>query len=91
MRDKRFGKIEFSCMEKKAIRSYRDLEIWKTGIRLSVEIYSHTPDFQQNEQYGITSQIRLAAASIPSNISESYGRERGKTTVIYKNFTRISL
>lgn len=58
-----------------AIQSYRDLIVWKKSIRLAVEIYKLTENFPSSEKYGLVSQMRRAAVSIPSNIAE--GRYRG--------------
>ena len=78
-------------MEKKLIKSYQDLEIWKKGILLSMEIYSVTSSFPNNEQYGLTSQIRRASTSIPANIAEGYGRESGKNYIQFLKISRGSL
>ena len=57
------------------ITSYSDLFVWQKSMNLVVEIYKLTESFPKNEQYGIISQMRRAAVSIPSNIAE--GRKRG--------------
>ncbi|MEW6296063.1 MAG: four helix bundle protein, partial [Candidatus Diapherotrites archaeon] len=51
-----------------AIRSYRDLMAWKKAVALVTEIYRLTSDFPKEEMFGLTSQVRRAAVSIPSNI-----------------------
>ena len=56
------------------IKSFRDLEIWKRGIDLVKSIYEITKSFPNSECYGLTSQIRRAAVSIPSNIAEGHTR-----------------
>ena len=56
------------------IISFRDLEIWKRGIDLVKSIYEITKSFPNSECYGLTSQIRRAAVSIPSNIAEGHIR-----------------
>ncbi|MGA8807656.1 MAG: four helix bundle protein [Thermoanaerobaculia bacterium] len=53
---------------------YRRLEVWKEAMRLAVETYRVTQTFPRHELYGITSQIRRAAVSVPSNIAEGRGR-----------------
>lgn len=57
---------------------FRKLEIWKDGIELSKIIYELTRNFPKEEIYGLTSQMRRAAISIPSNIAEGAGRDTDK-------------
>jgi four helix bundle protein len=54
--------------------SFRDLTVWQKSMQLTVAIYQLTQDFPREEIYGLTSQIRRAAVSLPSNIAEGYGR-----------------
>ena len=56
--------------------SYKDLIVWQKGLKLSLLVYNATKDFPKDEIYGITSQIRRCAVSIPSNIAEGYSRRR---------------
>lgn len=56
--------------------SYKDLDVWKKSLQLTVLLYKLTKSFPKEEVYGLTSQIRRASVSIPSNISE--GSKRGK-------------
>ena len=53
---------------------YRDLLVWQKAIALVTDIYRLTQGFPREELYGLTSQIRRAAVSIPSNIAEGQGR-----------------
>ncbi len=55
-------------------RSYRDLIVWQKAKALALQIYQATEQFPRNEIYGLTSQIRRAAVSVPSNIAEGQGR-----------------
>jgi four helix bundle protein len=55
-------------------RSYRDLVVWQKSMQLVTDIYRITKAFPKEEIYGLTSQIRRAAVSIPSNIAEGQGR-----------------
>ena len=55
-------------------RSYRDLIVWQKARVLVKEIYLATQSFPPEERYGLTSQIRRAAVSIPCNIAEGQGR-----------------
>ena len=56
------------------LKSYQDLLVWQKGIELVVLAYRATAAFPRSETYGLTSQIRRAATSIPANIAEGYGR-----------------
>ncbi|MEH2417206.1 four helix bundle protein [Nostoc sp.] len=57
------------------IRSYQDLKVWQEGMNSAEACYQLTIAFPKEELYGMTSQIRRAAASVPANIAEGYGRE----------------
>ena len=56
-------------------KSYKDLIVWKKAIELVLAIYKLTKRFPKTEQYGLISQLRRAAVSIPSNIAEGYARQ----------------
>jgi four helix bundle protein len=56
------------------IKSHRDLIAWQKGMELVVLIYQATATFPKHELYGLVSQLRRAAASIPANIAEGQGR-----------------
>ena len=56
------------------VRSYRDLIGWQKSMALVTNVYRSTCNFPKDEMYGLTSQIRRAAFSIPSNIAEGQGR-----------------
>ena len=56
------------------VRSYRDLIAWQKSIDLVAEIYSCTQTFPRTETYGLVSQLRRAAVSVPSNIAEGHAR-----------------
>jgi four helix bundle protein len=53
-----------------AVKNYRDLIAWQKGIELVEQIYAITKLFPKDEMFGLTSQIRRAVVSIPSNIAE---------------------
>ena len=57
-----------------AVQSYQELEVWKVAMDLATECYRVTKAFPKEELYGLTSQIRRAAISVPSNIAEGHGR-----------------
>jgi four helix bundle protein len=56
------------------IQSFRDLQIWQKSMQLAVAVYRLTKDFPREEIYGLTSQLRRSAVSVPSNIAEGQGR-----------------
>ncbi|MAQ75832.1 MAG: four helix bundle protein [Aquimarina sp.] len=68
--------------------TFRDLKIWQKSMQLVTSVYLETKDFPKEEIYGLTSQIRRAAISIPSNISEGFGR-KGKND--YLKFLNIAM
>lgn len=57
------------------MKDYRTLKVWEKSHALVLKVYKATVDFPKSEQYGLTSQIRRAGASIPANIAEGCGRE----------------
>ncbi len=57
------------------IKSFRDLIVWQKAMDLVEAIYRLTKPFPKEEMYGLTSQIRRAAISVPSNIAEGQGRD----------------
>ncbi len=62
----------------RAVRSYRDLAVWQLGMQLSEDVYRLTASFPTDEKFGLTSQLRRAAASIPANIAEGHARSSTK-------------
>ena len=69
------------------LKSYKELIVWQKSITLVKEIFLLTELFPKSEMYGIVSQIRRAAVSIPSNIAEGYGRRSSKE---YAHFYSIA-
>jgi four helix bundle protein len=69
------------------LKNYRELKVWQKSYKLCLDLYRITKKFPKGEIYGLTSQIRRAAVSIPSNIAEGYGR---KTTADYLRFLYIA-
>ena len=70
------------------IRSYEDLDAWQQGIHLSLRLYEVATLLPKWEQYEMSSQIRRAAVSIPSNVAEGHARRKPKP---YLNHVHISL
>lgn len=72
---------------KAGINSYRDLLVWQQAMDLAAAAYTVTKAWPKEELYGLTSQVRRAASSVPANIAEGFGREnRGS----YQQFLRIA-
>jgi four helix bundle protein len=74
-----------------AIQSYKDLMIWQKGIQIVVLTYKLAKSFPQEELYALTSQIKRASVSIPSNIAEGYGRNTEKSFSHFIDISRGSL
>jgi four helix bundle protein len=60
---------------------HKDLEVWKRAIDLVTQVYSVSKHYPRDEQFGLASQIRRAAVSIPSNIAEGAARNSSKEFV----------
>jgi four helix bundle protein len=73
------------------LQSYRDLEVWQKSMDLVEEIYRLTRGFPKEEQFGLTSQIRRAAVSVPANIAEGYGRKHRKEYLNHLSMANGSL
>ncbi|MAU71733.1 MAG: four helix bundle protein [Pseudozobellia sp.] len=67
--------------------NYKDLIVWQKSMDLVEKVYQLTSTFPQEEKFGLTSQIRRCAVSIPSNIAEGAGRKSKK---LFRNFLEIS-
>ncbi|MFC1496975.1 four helix bundle protein [Verrucomicrobiota bacterium] len=76
-------------MERKEtkIRNFRDLDVWQKGMQIVIEIYRITKEFPKDELYGLISQMRRAAISVPSNIAEGFGRFHNKE---YRQFLYVA-
>ena len=70
------------------VRSYRDLEVWQLSMKLARLCYDKTTRFPARETYGLASQIRRAAVSVPSNIAEGHSR---RTRQAFLNHLSIAL
>lgn len=66
---------------------YRDLDVWKRGMAIAKLVYQLTKSYPREEQFGLTSQMRRAAVSIPSNLAEGWGRSTSKE---FRQFIRIA-
>jgi len=56
------------------LKNFKDLLVWQKAYQLCLDLYKVTKKFPAEEKFGLTSQIRRASVSIPSNIAEGYGR-----------------
>ena len=70
------------------MQNYKKLDVWVKSYRLSLEIYEVTKQFPEDEKFGLTSQLRRAAVSIPINISEGAGRATNKD---FAHFIQIAI
>ena len=68
-------------------KSFKDLIVWQKSYKLVLEIYKITKIFPKDEVYGLSQQMRRSAVSIPSNISEGYGRQYQKE---YRQFLSMA-
>ena len=69
------------------INSFKDLLVWQKGMEIVKLVYAISSNFPKEEMFGLTSQIRRAATSIPLNIAEGYGRS---SRLSYRSFIRIA-
>ena len=68
--------------------NHKDMKVWKLSMQLVEEVYRISSDFPKQEMYGLTSQVRRAVVSVPSNLSEGAARNGKKE---FCNFLGISL
>jgi four helix bundle protein len=70
---------------------YRSLDVWQNARKLAVLVYQFTAMFPSSERFGLVSQIRRAAVSIPSNIAEAHGRDSDAERVQFLRVARGSV
>ena len=75
----------------RSVRRHQDLKVWQMSIRLVKEIYAITATFPKDETYGLMSQMRRAAISIPSNIAEGAARTGTREFIQFIGIARGSL
>ena len=73
------------------IKTFRDLIAWQKGIELAKHVYRTTQTFPETERFGLVSQMRRAAVSIPSNIAEGYARASLQDYIRFLKVARGSL
>jgi four helix bundle protein len=71
-----------------SIQSHRDLKVWQLGMQIAQDIYAITRQFPDDERFGLTKQLRRAAASVPANIAEGNARDSTKE---YLRFLAIAV
>ena len=74
-----------------SVKSYKDLLIWQKGLEIVSNVYKLVEEFPKEELYALTSQIKRASISIPSNIAEGYGRSSTQSYISFINISRGSL
>ncbi len=70
------------------MKTYKDIKVWQKAMPFVTKIYTQTRFFPNEENYGLTSQIRRSAVSVPSNIAEGFGRRSPKEL---KRFLQIAM
>ena len=73
------------------VKSYKELLIWQKGIGIVLKVYKLTQSFPKDEIYALSSQLKRASVSIPSNIAEGFGRQTDKSFNHFLNISRGSL
>lgn len=71
--------------------NYQTLEVWKKGMVLVKDIYQFAKILPKEEMFGLTSQIKRAAVSVPTNIAEGMGRQHKKDCIHFMHIARGSL
>jgi four helix bundle protein len=74
-----------------SIQSYRELDVWKKYMDMVEQVYALTRTFPADERFGLVSQMRRAAVSVPANIAEGYGRTHRGEYVHHLSIARGSV
>ena len=75
----------------RALRNYRDLQVWQEAIKLVEAVYRISRAMPQDERFGLCAQMQRAAVSVPANIAEGYGRDHRKEYLHHLSMARASL
>jgi four helix bundle protein len=86
-----FVRYDSAVMDTVAAGTYEDLKVWRRAMDLVVQVYRYTASFPKHEIYGLTSQMRRSAVSVPSNIAEGKGRFYRKELLQFLFHARGSL
>jgi four helix bundle protein len=73
------------------VHNYKELKVWKEAMQLAKDAYLISAGFPQDEKFGLTSQVRRSAVSVPSNIAEGAGRKSDKEFLHYLSMASGSL
>ena len=73
------------------MNNYKQLTVWQKAVKLAIEVYKPTSHFPDSEKFGLTSQIRRAATSVPANIAEGWARGTTKEYIHFLLIARGSL
>ena len=73
------------------VRTFRDLLVWQKSMVLVTDVYRASSEFPTHERYGLSSQIRRCAVSIPSNIAEGFGRHSATDYIRFLTIANGSL
>lgn len=73
------------------MQNFRDLKVWQRSHQLALQIYRVTSRFPAHEQYGVTSQLRRAATSVPTNLAEGSKRRQTRDYARFINIAEASL
>ncbi|MDY6785928.1 MAG: four helix bundle protein [Cyanobacteriota bacterium] len=78
-------------MKEKRAKSFQNLIVWQKSHKFVLDVYLLSKDFPKSEMYGLTSQLRRAAVSIPANIAEGFKRRSVKEKARFMNIAQSSL
>lgn len=73
------------------VKTFQDLKVWQKAHQLVLEIYKITSSFPENEKYGLISQMRRAAVSVPANLAEGFKRQSNRDFAHFVNISAASL
>ena len=73
------------------MQNFRDLKVWQRSHQFALQIYRMTSRFPAHEQYGVTSQLRRAASSVPTNLAEGSKRRQPRDYARFINIAESSL
>ncbi len=78
-------------MKREPAKDFQDLIVWQKAHQFVLSAYHHSGNFPENETYGLTSQFRRAAISIPANIAEGFKKKTKPDKARYMNIAQASL